>query len=128
MPEEAKLAEKTGAKPVPVAKATQSQRAASADRAAADAQLESELDRLSLMQAVRDFEIANARVIDLTQRLISANQRIVELQKANDLSETTLVQLQSLHAELNGRHAELRGSRAYQLAQKAGALRSLLRR
>ena len=128
MPEEAKLAEKTGAKSVPVAKATDSQRAASGDRAVADAALESELDRLSLMQAVRDFEIANARVIDLTQRLISANQRIVELQKANDLSETALVELQSRHDELHGRHAELRGSRAYQMAQKAGALRSLLRR
>ena len=127
MPEEAKLAEKTGTKAVAVTKATQSQRAASGERAAA-AQLESELDRLSLMQAVRDFEIANARVVDLTQRLISANQRIVELQRVNDLSETALVELQSRHAELHSRHAELAGSRAYQLAQKAGALRSLLRR
>jgi hypothetical protein len=128
MPEEARLVEKTEAKTVPVTKAPPKQRATSGVLAVTDSQLESELDRLSLMQAVRDFEIANARVVDLTQRLISANQRIVELQKMNDLSETALVELQSRHAELHGRHAELAGSRAYQLAQKAGALRSLLRR
>ncbi len=29
-----------------------------------------ELDRLSLVQALRDFEVANGRVIDLTQRLV----------------------------------------------------------
>ena len=31
-------------------------------------ELERQLDRLSLDQALRDFEIANARVMDLTQR------------------------------------------------------------
>lgn len=128
MPEEAKLAQKTGAEAIATKKATQSQRAAAGDRAVKDARLEHELDRLSLMQAIRDFEIANARVVDLTQRLISANQRIVELQRVIDQSETALVELQSRHHELHSRHAELSASRAYQLAQKAGALRSLLRR
>lgn len=118
----------TTTKAVATPKATQSQPAPFGDPAVGGAQLEHELDRLSLMQAVRDFEIANARVVDLTQRLISANQRILELQKVNDLSVTDLVELQSQHAELQRRYAELRGSRAYQLAQKAGALRSLLRR
>ena len=37
--------------------------------------LEKEIGLLSLDQAFRDFEIANARVIDLTQRLIAANDR-----------------------------------------------------
>ncbi len=39
----------------------------------------------------------------------------------NDASETTLTAVQS-------RYAEVAGSRAYQTAQKLGALRSLLRR
>jgi hypothetical protein len=127
MPEPTKTAQKTGAKTVTTTKATTPTGAAAApgavDNAPAggDAQLERELDRLSLEQAVRDFEIANSRVVDLTQRLISANQHIVELQRLNDISETTLVEVQT-------RYAEVVASRAYQLAQRAGAIRSLLRR
>ena len=34
-----------------------------------------DLDRVSLTQALRDFEIANARVLDLTQRLIESERR-----------------------------------------------------
>ena len=41
--------------------------------------LEREMDRLSLDQALRDFEIANARVIDLTKRLLEANAQIRSL-------------------------------------------------
>jgi exonuclease VII small subunit len=42
--------------------------------------LDREMDRLSLEQALRDFEIANARVIDLTRRLLEANDQIRSLQ------------------------------------------------
>ncbi|MDC0708317.1 hypothetical protein POL68_07520 [Stigmatella sp. ncwal1] len=34
-----------------------------------------ELDRVLLAQALRDFEIANTRVLDLTQRLIESERR-----------------------------------------------------
>lgn len=34
-----------------------------------------DLDRVNLTQALRDFEIANARVLDLTQRLIESERR-----------------------------------------------------
>jgi hypothetical protein len=126
MPEPTKTAQKTGAKPVTTTKATTTRAPATStsvngERASGDAQLERELDRLSLEQAVRDFEIANSRVVDLTQRLISANQQIVELQRLNDISETALIEVQT-------RYAEVSTSRAYQLAQRAGAIRSLLRR
>ena len=47
-----------------------------------DAALREEIDRLSLEQALRDFEVANARVVDLTQRLISANDKVVDQQTA----------------------------------------------
>ena len=43
--------------------------------------LKEEIDRLSLEQALRDFEIANARVVDLTQRLISSNDKVISLQR-----------------------------------------------
>ncbi len=35
------------------------------------------LDRLSLVQALRDFEVANGRVIDLTQRLVLTAEQLV---------------------------------------------------
>jgi hypothetical protein len=34
-----------------------------------------DLDRVNLVQALRDFEIANARVLDLTQRLIESERK-----------------------------------------------------
>ena len=51
-----------------------------------DASLREEIDRLSLEQALRDFEVANARVVDLTQRLISANDKVVDQQRELDSS------------------------------------------
>ncbi len=38
--------------------------------------LQTEIDALSLGQALVDFELANARVLDLTARLVEANQRV----------------------------------------------------
>ncbi len=121
MPEPAKTIQKSTTKAVTAKETSTGSGAVTPEPVHGDTQLEREMDRLSLEQAVRDFEIANARVVDLTQRLITANQRIVELQAMNDASETTLTAVQSLYAELAG-------SRAYQTAQKLGALRSLLRR
>lgn len=40
---------------------------------------ESDLDETSLIQALKDFEVANARVVDLTSRLTMANEEIVRL-------------------------------------------------
>jgi hypothetical protein len=120
MPEPAKIVQKSATKAA-ATKATTGSSAVTHKPVDGDTQLEREMDRLSLEQAVRDFEIANARVIDLTQRLIAANQWIVELQRMNDASETTLTAVQSLYGEVAG-------SRAYQTAQKLGALRSLFRR
>ena len=39
------------------------------------------IDRLSLEQALRDTEVATARVVDLTARLTSANEELLELRK-----------------------------------------------
>lgn len=38
------------------------------------------IDRLSLVQALKDFEIANARVVDLTSRLTQMHERMLSLQ------------------------------------------------
>ena len=84
-------------------------------------ELERAMDRLSLEQAVKDFEIANVRVVDLTQRLITANERIVELQRNTDA-------LQTAHTELLNRHGAMVESTAYGLAHKMWTLRNLMRR
>ena len=90
-------------------------------RSEAGPELEHELDRLSLEQALRDFEIANARVIDLTQRLITANERITELQRACDETTTSLVEAQTQLAALTE-------AAAYRIAGKIWAVRNLVRR
>ena len=89
--------------------------------AASGEDLEREMDRLSLEQAVRDFEIANTRVIDLTQRLISATGRSVELQQELDRT-------MAAYAELNSHYQAVLGSQAYRLADKLRTIRNLLRR
>ena len=82
--------------------------------------LQEEIDRLSLEQALRDFEIANARVIDLTQRLISANEKVLAVQKESDDLRIELTQLRSVHEAM-------RGSAAYRIASKIWALRNAVR-
>lgn len=52
----------------------------------------SDLDRASLVQALKDFEIANARVLDLTQRLL-------ESERARKLAES---QLENARIRLGG--------------------------
>jgi exonuclease VII small subunit len=44
-----------------------------------DTSLDGQLGSLSLEQALLDFERANARVIDLTQRLLETSDQLVEL-------------------------------------------------
>jgi hypothetical protein len=45
-----------------------------------DRALSQEIDALSLRQALLDFELANARVLDLTARLVEANARVEKQQ------------------------------------------------
>jgi len=42
------------------------------------------VDRLSLVQALKDFEVANARVLDLTHRLTDLNQELLELRSDHE--------------------------------------------
>lgn len=78
------------------------------------------LDEISLAQALIDFEVANARVVDLTARLVEAHRRQAEL--ANELEE--------LRRELLVRNRQvdlLRRSGVIWLVQKARALRHAVR-
>ena len=82
-------------------------------------ELERELDRLSLTQALRDFEVANARVMDLTQRLIAASNDLVAVRQE-------LESLRREHDELRSTHEQMRRSRAFKLANRIWAIRNAL--
>ena len=82
------------------------------------ARLEVELDRLSLEQALRDFEVANARVVDLTQRLIGLSHEITSLREQ-------LVAAQAGLANAQQENRDLRTSMSFRLAQLVSRLRRL---
>lgn len=79
------------------------------------------LNQISLEQALVDFEIANARVIDLTRRLVEANEELAE-------SKNSLELLRIQHADLSHRFDVLGRSRALRVAAAVRPLRQLLRR
>ncbi|HEY5335761.1 MAG TPA: hypothetical protein VIJ71_07040 [Mycobacteriales bacterium] len=82
--------------------------------------LKEEIDRLSLEQALRDFEIANARVVDLTQRLISSNDKVLSIRRDLDILRVEM-------AELRATHEAMRGSAAFRIANRIWALRNAAR-
>lgn len=78
-----------------------------------------EMDRLSLNQALIDFEIANARVIDLTHRLLEAEAVAARLQgELDDLSKA--------HQEMRKVHELMKSSQAYRTATKIWAIRNAI--
>lgn len=88
-------------------------------KALSDDTLRSAIDSVSLEQALRDFDIANARVIDLTRRLIASEHQVVTLQREVDEAAQTLRELQTLHHEM-------RTSAAFRIASKIWNMRNTL--
>jgi hypothetical protein len=80
-----------------------------------------ELDRLSLTQALLDFEVANARVTDLTQRLIEAANEIAALRDELDRRTAQL-------ADLDRAHRQMAESTTWKIAKGIEAVRRLLLR
>lgn len=78
-----------------------------------------EMDRLSLDHALHDFEVANARVVDLTQRLIAASRELAAKREE-------LACLQREHEELRSVYDRMQLSRAFKLANKIWAIRNAL--
>ncbi len=96
------------------------------------------IDRLSLSQALLDVEIANARVLDLTARLVESNQRADGLRADLESvrSSATGVRIQAdadvaaMRSEMAVHQAyldEQRSSTAYRWAAKVWNLRNALR-
>lgn len=88
-----------------------------ADQAASDEVTNTfDLDGVSLVQALRDVEVANARVIDLTKRLTSMNKELVKATTALQKAQLRNRQLDARIKELE----EIEGSRAFRSARVAG--------
>ncbi|MDQ6522239.1 hypothetical protein RB608_01440 [Nocardioides sp. LHD-245] len=88
-----------------------------ADQAASDEVTNTfDLDGVSLEQALRDVEVANARVIDLTKRLTSMNKELVKATTALQKAQLRNRQLAARIKELE----EIEGSRAFRSARAAG--------
>lgn len=83
------------------------------------ADLQAELDEVSLTHALHDFEVANARVVDLTQRLITTSR---ELSTARE----DLAELHRRHEDLRLTHEQMQRSRAFKLASRIWAIRNAL--
>lgn len=84
-----------------------------------DDALQHELDRVSLTQALFDTEVATARVIDLTERLVGARQQISGLRGE-------LESLKTEYAQYRAEQDRIQGSRAFRLAERLWALRNAL--
>ncbi len=96
-----------------------------------------DLDGISLEQALIDFEVANARVMDLTSRLTSMSRELIsarsELERIKVEQATQRLvpvvppALVAEHAELKERFERVRSSRAVQIAAIfSGKLRRFL--
>lgn len=77
------------------------------------------LDELSLEQSLRDFEIANARVMDLTARLTTMNRDLV--QRTADLEKIRLRNqvLRSQNKQLRQELKSIQDSRSFKSAAAA---------
>jgi len=80
------------------------------------------LDELSLNQALIDFEVANARVLDLTRRLTSLNE---ELRHSRTHAEQLRIALDHVpveNTELRGQLDSIRSSTAFRIVRVAGTI------
>ena len=91
------------------------------------AALRREMDALSLTQALLDFEMANARVLDLTARLVEANGRVLGLQAEADAARRTIDEVRSSLAAKEAELVDLKASRSYKLAERLQTLLRVLR-
>jgi hypothetical protein len=79
------------------------------------------VDRLSLVQALKDFEVANARVLDLTHRLTELNQELLDLRSTHE-------RLRIEHNKVLARRAAPRAAAEAAAAQALRAVRVVKRR
>ena len=95
--------------------------AAAAAPAGRSSSLTETVDRVSLVQALKDFEVANARVLDLTHRLTELNQELLELRSSHE-------QLRIEHNKVLARRAAPRAAAEVAASQALRVARAVKRR
>jgi hypothetical protein len=78
-----------------------------------------DIDRVSLEQALRDFEIANARAIDLTQRLVDLSKEVTRLREQ-------VVDAEMQAAAARAENQALRASTTFRLVELTTKIRRKL--
>lgn len=77
------------------------------------------IGELSLERALLDFEVANARAIDLTQRLLEVSAELQETRAELDRERTRRLALEASHEAM-------KGSQAWKLASRIWSVRNAL--
>lgn len=85
-------------------------------------ELSTAMDAVNLERALIDFEIANARVIDLTARLTEFSRDLLATRSELGLAKVRLAELENAAAELQ----TIKGSAAYKTMRKLGDTRARL--
>ena len=80
-----------------------------------------DLDRLNLDQALRDFEVANRRVLDLAHRLSSLHRELLDTRTELQL---TKIQLQQSSRQVD----RIRNSRFFPMVRVLAQARRIIRR
>lgn len=81
------------------------------------------MDAVNLERALIDFEIANARVIDLTARLTELSRDLLSTRAELGLAKLRIAELEVKAGEL----AVIKTSNAYRAARKFGTVRANVR-
>ena len=88
-------------------------------------ELQQRIDALSLGQALVDFEMANARVLDLTARLVEANERVRRFGRESDAARTALQSVSDERDRMRTDHMAAVNEVAV-LAREIGLLREVI--
>ena len=92
------------------------------------AELSTEFDRLSLHQTLIDFEIANARVRDLTARLLDLTRQLLEANHEVAVAREETARQAAVHEKLRAEYDQMVESRTWRVAKGIVAIRLFLRR
>jgi hypothetical protein len=87
-----------------------------------------DLDGVSLTQALIDFEIANARVLDLTRRLTTLHEELQTLRAENTTLTADNARLQAELADRNGQLEAIHRSKTWKIVYQLNHARQVVGR
>lgn len=101
---------------------------AEAEQPSVAAVVPGDIEQINLEQALIDFEIANARVVDLAARVTTLSSELLRLRTENGDTKLQLAQARAEADVLRAQNAAMGGSLAYRAARMLGDGRAMLRR